>query len=820
MTSTQTKLFKRSLLASSIALTLAACGGGSSSGTGTTGTTGTGSDTTASLSGNVADGYLVGARVCLDLNNNKVCDEGEPSTISTEGGAFVLDGVTQAQIDSNPLLVEIIANETVDEDNPGIAIDKAYKMTAPAGYKFVSPLTTMVQQEIEANKDNEDFAVADAEAAIKTKLGTNADLKADYVAGKQESGAATEEEKAEFERLHKVAQVTARVLKDNIDAVDAAIKESNLEITFDQVMDLVVAQVLESLSTINTQVDAAGEDFNPDTLASSDNIKTVTDVDTSTVEDQIAARQAAKAASAANLLELVSTVGINWFEADRHGEGLWLGYGTFSYNPETGDTNETGYFYNPQSGSFALESDSNDDSDYLLTANGWVKVPETEKITANEDGTISIVNAQVPSYAEKLEASQFDMNGLNIATTMAQADHAFGWSQVVDPTATFGEGATGFKLRFTAINDMYEMWDWDGCKDTDKVGGMCNWVWASTGDGKWETDGPVVRLSDLISSSASNATNPSQIKGPQVAWFNNASVYAEMLADGTVNYYKAEWGNSGEATAKVIATDTWSSKTVNNVTLYILELPVSILNYNDRGYDERFVLFTEHQGYVRRGNFTPAGSTEGGEIVFNQAARDNIVAAFNGTRFNDLATTVNTQPEEEESNPNGGHTGPEELQTVLNRCVTGDSGWNDSTDQPASFSTLSAYQQVVTECKQSVSTTRDFTTNDIADKKFTFSDEPTESIEFLANGTGMVHEKNDAGIYESFTFDWTINSSGQISLVATESSVTTDKVVFALIETATNEFSVKAFYESDEWSELDGTKGEIWSVILIQEPSA
>ena len=37
-----------------------------------------GSSTTGTeFSGKVADGYLAGARVCLDLNNNNACDDGE-----------------------------------------------------------------------------------------------------------------------------------------------------------------------------------------------------------------------------------------------------------------------------------------------------------------------------------------------------------------------------------------------------------------------------------------------------------------------------------------------------------------------------------------------------------------------------------------------------------------------------------------------------------------------------------------------------------------------------------------------------------------------
>ncbi|MEC8104037.1 MAG: hypothetical protein VXZ24_07080 [Pseudomonadota bacterium] len=44
--------------------------------------------TTTSLSGKAADGYLAGARVCLDLNNNTACDDGEPTATTSAGGSY------------------------------------------------------------------------------------------------------------------------------------------------------------------------------------------------------------------------------------------------------------------------------------------------------------------------------------------------------------------------------------------------------------------------------------------------------------------------------------------------------------------------------------------------------------------------------------------------------------------------------------------------------------------------------------------------------------------------------------------------------------
>ena len=48
---------------------------------------------TTSMSGSVADGYLQGAVVCLDMNNNGRCDSGEPSATTNANGAYEIKNV-------------------------------------------------------------------------------------------------------------------------------------------------------------------------------------------------------------------------------------------------------------------------------------------------------------------------------------------------------------------------------------------------------------------------------------------------------------------------------------------------------------------------------------------------------------------------------------------------------------------------------------------------------------------------------------------------------------------------------------------------------
>ncbi len=78
-------MHKRSTLGLVIASAILAtgCGGGGSSSS-SDGITETSEGVT--VSGRAADGYLVQANVCADLNANGQCDAGEPNTTTGAGG--------------------------------------------------------------------------------------------------------------------------------------------------------------------------------------------------------------------------------------------------------------------------------------------------------------------------------------------------------------------------------------------------------------------------------------------------------------------------------------------------------------------------------------------------------------------------------------------------------------------------------------------------------------------------------------------------------------------------------------------------------------
>jgi hypothetical protein len=237
------------VLVSAMALALSGCGDDPLNSTTTTKTT--------SFSGKTADGYLTNATVCLDLNKDKVCGINEPTAMSTAGGAFTIAGATQSQIDENPLLVEITAN-TIDEDYPG-QILRPYTLSAPPGFTFVSPLTTMIQNIIEQDGST----AGAAEEAVKALLGTTLDLSTDYIAGKNDSA-----NQAEFEKLHKVAQVVARISAAKVEESTDQVAANDF--TVKDLSTAIMKQVFAQLDNITAQVETAmtnGGEFDPDTIA-------------------------------------------------------------------------------------------------------------------------------------------------------------------------------------------------------------------------------------------------------------------------------------------------------------------------------------------------------------------------------------------------------------------------------------------------------------------------------------------------------------------------------------------------------------------------
>lgn len=132
-----------SVVSVACSLNLAGCGGGGSGSTPDPVV-----DTSTQIKGVVLDGYLVGAKVCLDLNTNWVCDIGEPSTISGTGGQFTLNIAPLKYWETYKSLVLAEVGPDVRDEGSGKSLREqglsAYALgTAGGPAAVLSPINTL-----------------------------------------------------------------------------------------------------------------------------------------------------------------------------------------------------------------------------------------------------------------------------------------------------------------------------------------------------------------------------------------------------------------------------------------------------------------------------------------------------------------------------------------------------------------------------------------------------------------------------------------------------------------------------------------------------
>lgn len=251
-----TTIFQYILLGTALSL-LAACGGGgggdtpsSSKSVGST-TVSAGATT---ISGKIADGYLSGARVYLDRNNNRRYDNGEPTAQSTAGGAYTLE-INTGEGDLYPVIAEVVAGQTVDEDG-GLTVTKSYQLEAPAGrWQFVSPLTTLVKQEREKNPS---LTELQAVLKVRTALGIddNVSLFSDYLTpGTGGVQGASAQLAGEYTRTHKAARVVAALLGGLQDDISQNLGGQIAETEHNAVAYMISDQIMQQADSIKQALD-------------------------------------------------------------------------------------------------------------------------------------------------------------------------------------------------------------------------------------------------------------------------------------------------------------------------------------------------------------------------------------------------------------------------------------------------------------------------------------------------------------------------------------------------------------------------------------
>ena len=237
-------------LASAALLTLAACSGGSSPAATTATTTTTTATTTAevaNISGVVADGLIKGASACYDLNDNGICDAGEPVSNATDAlGAYVIS-VPAAEAGKHNLLVSVPAT-AIDSDNPTVPVGTPFTLRAPPQADttkpvFVSPVTTIVTDVMAASGTKDP---ASAIELVRAQLGMSLSPLDNFI----DKGAnGTPAEKTDAARVKSIAQVVTQLNQQVANTADAG------GVSAADKKTLISFVVLNNLNTVVTQVD-------------------------------------------------------------------------------------------------------------------------------------------------------------------------------------------------------------------------------------------------------------------------------------------------------------------------------------------------------------------------------------------------------------------------------------------------------------------------------------------------------------------------------------------------------------------------------------
>ncbi|CAK1848273.1 hypothetical protein [Vibrio crassostreae] len=586
---------QRSLLAVAIALGIAGCGSDSSDSSTTD--TGGSTATSASLTAKAADGYLVGANACLDLNSNKVCDKDEPSAVTGDDGSFTIDNLTQEQLEQGTLLIEVVAGQTIDTDNPGVVLSKSYRLTAPPKSAFISPLTTLIQNEIENGSSLEE-----AKTAIQEKLGTTLDLTQDYIEAKNNNDLA-DAQKAAFENLHRVAQVTASVMAENTDALSETAGGAGISV--EALTALINEEVTRVLEEVIKNIEAAGDNFNPSDIAGSINRDHIA-IDDSNLEDKIKENEANKGSKQADLAKLIKTDGINWFGGDNDtGKDLVVAYGTLKSDADNSVT-DTSYIYDYFAEQFVEFEYTPDTNSMVLGQNGWEASDDTlTSIKPNEDGSLTL-ESRSSIFSEVASAKQLDISGLNVRSIMDQTDDENVWSNIMPVGLKFPDNTTAYKLSVEDISDnIYTFYKGDWCAEHapdryEALNNMCNGISAfKNGSDTW-----LATLASTIAEDESDRHDTASNNHADLipmAGMESAEIFAQLLSNGTVVYYTRAW-NLDSTFSKLSELGSWKDESVNGEVLRQVTIPESIhsqATWSNYQKEDNSAYLSVVEGFVR-----------------------------------------------------------------------------------------------------------------------------------------------------------------------------------------------------------------------------
>ncbi len=225
------KLFRYSAIFISISLSLTGCGGNSSS-------SATNANTVSLTGVVIVDGYVQGATVCLDKNNNLFCESSEPQAITNAQGQYKLNNITTSDSTSYPVIAAVPVEASQNA--------KPFTLTTPRGkHSVISPITTLINERALFRPLDTTEQLADyVRRALSFPKEVN--LFVDYKA------ASTTD--TQQRRLRNFGYPVANSIADNLDSL----KTDYQPASYRNVFRLVVANMLHEYSRISGYISDTG----------------------------------------------------------------------------------------------------------------------------------------------------------------------------------------------------------------------------------------------------------------------------------------------------------------------------------------------------------------------------------------------------------------------------------------------------------------------------------------------------------------------------------------------------------------------------------
>ena len=577
---TSSRSFKWVLAATAVAV-LAACGGGGGSPPPDSKTE------PIMFSGKVIDGYIEGAKVCLDLNANQACDASEPSDTSKAGGGFSLDvsGVTAAQLATAHLLTTV-PTTAKDADDAGKTLAEAgrrgFSLMAPAtafsstdgktlSAAVISPLTTLVSHDMIAGNNK---PLAAAQAAVVTRMGlpVGTNLNQDFVVSNNSN-----------------LQNQARVIAAAIGSVSNAVK-TTVTGTTDRVA------LLAALTYLQQNVAAlvlAAQPSATQTTTQLVNAALATAALQPVPASLASAAQQITASSAADIVTLLAD-GLYWANC----LFMQTNCGPAKYSKTSGSNGLfTSSRYALVNNAWALAPDT-PSSSYVLNTAGWALRTDASSGTFTSDGQGGgTATEDGGGRSFRFSARSVDLSGATFGSVAGlQAPAALA-------SSVFPTGSKLFWMQFAPLADDYRLYS------GNPVNQM---VCTATGC----TNTVLANIAELLNA---NATANHSYR-----YFNNLifSFDAGGTATGGI---VSLWGPNPPPCTSVpcptrskIGAASYEIRTVSGQQILIIKSPAP---------DGEYVMFSAVNGKLHGGDYTPAGIFSSSEAEYNKTALNAILSA-------------------------------------------------------------------------------------------------------------------------------------------------------------------------------------------------